>query len=92
MVTQIVDEVRSFILETILIGSPDWHLEANDSFLEKGILDSTGVLELVSYIESHYGIRCLDNEITPENLDSLNAVAAFVNRKLNEQIDSVASA
>jgi acyl carrier protein len=83
MPDRITQEVREFILQTILIGVVEEPLADSDSFLQKGILDSTGVLELVGFLERQYGITCADNEITPENLDSLNAVSRFVQSKLN---------
>ena len=79
---EILQKVKSYILETILIGAFEENLESHDSFLQKGILDSTGVLELVQFLEEQYNFKCHDNEITPENLDSLNAVANYVRRKL----------
>jgi acyl carrier protein len=53
----------------------------DDSFLEKGILDSTGVLEVVGYIEKEYGIRVESDEIIPDNLDSINKLTAFIRKK-----------
>jgi len=80
----VVEEVREYILQNILLGVSEAPLEPDDSFLQRGILDSTGVLELVGFLEEHYGITCADKEITPENLDSLNAIGAYVLRKLNQ--------
>lgn len=79
----IVDEVKDFISQNILIGVLGDPLSADDSFLQKGVLDSTGVLELVGFLERQYGIACADHEITPENLDTLNAIATFVRRKVD---------
>ena len=53
----------------------------DDSFLEKGILDSTGVLELVGHIEKEYGIRVDADEIIPDNLDSIDKLTSFIERK-----------
>ena len=78
---QVIQEVKSFILDNILIGSYEDSLQPQDSFLQKGILDSTGVLELVQFLEEQYGFICSDEEITPENLDSLQAISAYVLRK-----------
>ena len=80
--TRIIQEVREYILKRILIGVSDGALSPGDSFLQRGILNSTGVLELVGFLEEHYSIRCGDDEITPENLDSLDSIAAFVMRKM----------
>ncbi len=79
----VLEEVTDYIFTTILLGVSDAQLDPSDSFLHRGILNSTGVLELVGFLEERYGFRCGDHEITPENLDSLNRVAAFVERKLS---------
>lgn len=55
----------------------------DDSFLENGIIDSTGVLELVLFLEENYGFKVADEEITPENLDSFNNLLKYVNNKTN---------
>jgi len=78
----VIQEVKSFILDNILIGSYEDSLRPQDSFLQKGILDSTGVLELVQFLEEHFGFTFSDQEITPENLDSLQSISTFVLRKL----------
>ena len=72
--------VRHYIIETFLFGQDDG-LADDSSFLDKGILDSTGVLELVAYIESAYGIKVNDDELLPDNLDSINAICEFIERK-----------
>jgi acyl carrier protein len=82
---EIAEQVKDFILNKILIGASDGGLDPEESFLQRGILNSTGVLELVGFLEERFKITCKDEEITPENLDSLNAVAAYVQRKLNHQ-------
>ena len=70
------DTVRRFLAEVFFVDG----LDADASFLEQGIIDSTGMLELVMFIESTYGIKIADDELVPENLDSLNRVAAFIER------------
>lgn len=65
---------------------------ANDeSFLDGGIIDSTGVLELVGFLEQRYAIPIGDEELVPENLDSIERVAVFVERKLLAKLTSLAS-
>jgi len=76
-VAPIHDAVRRFLAEVFFVDE----LDADASFLEQGIIDSTGMLELVMFIESTYGIKIADDELVPENLDSLNRVAAFIERK-----------
>jgi acyl carrier protein len=78
----ILHDVRSFILNNYLLGQ-DKELENSDSFLEKGVIDSTGVLELVAYLQEAFGITVEDEEITPDNMDSINCVSTYLHRKLN---------
>jgi acyl carrier protein len=60
-------------------------LEDDTSFLEEGIIDSTGVLELVGFIEEDFSITVEDEELVPENLDSINNVTTYLERKLISQ-------
>ena len=60
-------------------------LNDDDSFLEKGIIDSSGVLELVGFIESTFGIEIEDDELIPEYLDSVNKIINFINKKLEKE-------
>jgi|KBSSwiStaDraftv2_1062776.scaffolds.fasta_scaffold120808_2 acyl carrier protein len=85
---EIIQEVREYIQTNILIGVTNGHLDAHDSFLQRGILNSTGVLELVGFLEERYRFRCSDEEITPENLDSLQRIAEFVGSKINSGTSS----
>ena len=77
--------IRAFIVENFLFSSSDNSLKDTDSFLENGIIDSTGVLELISFLEEKYGVQVQDEEIIPDNLDSINAVVAFLERKVRKQ-------
>ncbi|MEW5795024.1 MAG: acyl carrier protein [Candidatus Zixiibacteriota bacterium] len=74
-------ELKAFILETFLFGDDSDGFGNSDSFMERGIIDSTGVLELVSHLEQTYGISVEDEEMIPANLDSIDNLAAFVQRK-----------
>ena len=74
-------DLREFIKKTFLFGE-EITFSDDDSFLEMGIIDSTGVLELVMFLESHFNINVDDDELVPENLDSLNNLVGFVNGKL----------
>lgn len=76
----IATELRSYIVATFLFGQED-DFQSHASFLERGVLDSTGVLELVAHLESTYGIKVSDDELTPDNLDSINAICAYIARK-----------
>ena len=74
-------EVRALIIENFLFGEDDGKLSDDDSFLEKGIIDSTGILELVALLEGKYGVKITNNELEPENLDSINKLVRFLGRK-----------
>jgi acyl carrier protein len=82
-VNPIQDEVRTFIIETFLFGSGGETLKNDASLLEQGIIDSTGVLELVNFLENTYGIEVEDEELHPDNLDSIERIEAYVVRKQN---------
>ena len=79
----IEDNIRTFVIENFIIDENPDQLEKDQSFLESGIIDSTGILELVSFIEEHYSIKIEDEELIPDNLDSLNNVVKFINKKIN---------
>jgi acyl carrier protein len=74
-------KVRQYIVDNFIMGATVAELGDADSFMDRHILDSTGFLELISYLEETFGIRVEDEEMVPENLDSLNHVAAFLDRK-----------
>lgn len=80
----IEQEVRSFIVENYLLARED-SLDNDDSFLEKGIFDSTGILELVSFVERKYNLQLEPDELVPENLDSISSLARFLQRKVAAQ-------
>ncbi|MCP4690341.1 MAG: acyl carrier protein [Desulfobacterales bacterium] len=75
------EEIKNFIVENFLFGD-DSGLADDTSFLEEGIIDSTGVLELVTFLEEEFLIEVEDEELTPENLGSINHVAAYLARKV----------
>lgn len=74
-------KTRNYILENFLFTDDQSVLANGDSFLEKGIIDSTGILEVINFLEEEFGIKIKDEEMVPENLDSINQIAAFVGRK-----------
>lgn len=81
--TTIEQEIREFVISNFLFGTDDGTLTSDESFLENGIIDSTGVLELVGFLEQTYAIKVKDQELVPDNLDSLRKVSSFVQRKLS---------
>ena len=76
---QTASTLREFVIANFYIP-PGLPLDETTSFLEQGIIDSTGVLELVTFIEGHFGITVRDEDLVPSNFDSLRALAAFVER------------
>lgn len=77
-----ISTVREFVTENFLFGDEE-ALEDDASFLESDIVDSTGILELINFLEETYDIRIEDDELTPENLDSVTRVARFLEHKLS---------
>jgi acyl carrier protein len=75
------ERIREFLVETFLFGAEDARIQDGESLLETGIVDSTGVLELINFLESEFGLEVRDNEVVPENLDSIDRLASFVQRK-----------
>ena len=87
-------ELRQFITDNFLFGdaSGAFAFTDEDSFQERGIVDSTGVLELVCHLQERYAIRVEDEELIPDNLDSLSKVARFVARKRGSGHEAAANA
>lgn len=74
-------KIRNYVLENYLFTDDDSALDSNDSFLEKGILDSTGILEVIYFLEEEFGIKVEDEEMIPENLDSVSRIVSYLERK-----------
>jgi acyl carrier protein len=75
-------DLRRFVTDNCLFGATETPLADEESFLEGGIIDSTGVLELVAFLEQRYDIVIEDEELMPVNLDSIDRLTGFVERKL----------
>jgi acyl carrier protein len=73
--------VRQYIVDSILMDSDGGGLTDRTSLIERNILDSTGVLELASFLEETFEIEVADHELVPANLDTLEGIAAYVERK-----------
>lgn len=78
---QVGPEIKLFILKNFLFTEDESALADDASLMELGIVDSTGVLELVSHIEATYGVSVADHEMVPEHLDSVIEIARFIERK-----------
>jgi len=76
----VLQEVRAFIVENFLLGS-DTGFAVSDSLLDSGIIDSTGIMHVVAFLEEHYAITVEDDDLVADNLDSLERIAAFIGRK-----------
>lgn len=71
------EPIRTFISNTFFVDT----FSDEDSFLRQGIIDSTGMMELVSFLEEHFAIKVKDDELIPQNLDSVKNLCAFIARK-----------
>lgn len=75
-------QIRKYILDNLLFSDDDAALPSDASLLDLGIIDSTGVLELALFLESHFKIEVKDEELLPENFDSVNNLVRFVGKRL----------
>ena len=75
------EQVRQYIAENFLFSDDGCSLPDDASFLEEGIVDSTGVLELVMFVQEEFGIAVSDDEIVPQNFDSIDRLAAYIETK-----------
>ena len=78
---EIRQKIRRYILKNCLFTEDEAALSNDDSFLEKGIVDSTGMLELIAFMGDRFHISIEDAELIPANMDSVNRVASFIHRK-----------
>ena len=75
------ERVRLYLIENFLMGDSELAIQADTSFIDTGIVDSVGFIEIIAFLEESYGIVIEDEEMVPENLDSLRSIDAFVTRK-----------
>ena len=78
-----LEELREFFSRSRLI-SDDHEVAGDDSLLESGLIDSLGILELVTYLRESHGVQVQDVDLVPENFDSLNAILTFVEKQKEE--------
>ena len=76
------DELRKFVTDNFMYGKPYEGFADDDSFIEQGIIDSTAVMELVAFLEERYRIKPQDLDLIPDNFDSINKLARFVESRL----------
>ena len=79
----VTEQIRKFIIDNFYVSHPE-EVRDDDSLLELGVIDSTGVLEIVDYVEREHGIAVGDQEIVPDNFGAISAIAAYVERKRGE--------
>jgi acyl carrier protein len=84
MTTGTENKIRAFIAENFLFREDLQALSETQSLLDAGLIDSTGVLELVAFLETTFPITIEDADIVPENLDTVKSIVAYVERKLSE--------
>ncbi|MHC4519875.1 MAG: acyl carrier protein [Planctomycetota bacterium] len=82
---EILKEIREYIVENILFGDGQG-LEIDTPFQEGGILDSTGFLEIITFVEERFDIEIADSEVVPENLGTLRKISSFVAGKVGEKV------
>jgi acyl carrier protein len=76
------ETVTEFVIENFLFGEGD-RLKDDVSLIESGIVDSTGILELIVFLEETYAVVIEDEEVVPENLDSVTSIMKFLEKKMN---------
>jgi acyl carrier protein len=79
--SEVENKVRAFIEDNFLFRDDRATLSASESLLDAGLIDSTGILELVAFLEAEFGIQMADADIVPDNLDSIKAIVGYVERK-----------
>lgn len=79
--TIVEKKLRQIVTETFFVGGESGELAGDISFIDTGIIDSTGILQLVEFVEQEFGLKVDDEDLIPDNLDSINRLVAFVERK-----------
>lgn len=76
------EQIRQYVADNFLFSNDGYQLPDDASFLEEGVVDSTGVLELVMFVEETFNVTVGDEEIVPENFDSVSRLAAYIRRQI----------
>jgi len=79
---EIEAQIRKYVAQNLLFSDNGFEYDDDDSFLQEGIVDSVGVLELVLFVEETFGVTVDDQEITPDNFDSVNKLARYIRSKM----------
>lgn len=80
------DQIRNYIFNNFLFDKPNDWLKDDQSFLESGVIDSSGVLELVMFLEETFNIKVQDEDLTPINLDSVQKLSNFIRKKKEREL------
>jgi len=78
---ELTSQISKYVAENLLYVDEDFHFDNDTSFIGDGLIDSMGVMELLTYVQSVFDITVDQNEVTPDNFDSVNKLASFVRRK-----------
>lgn len=76
------EKLRQFIIENFLFGNENATLDDGESFLDSGIIDSTGILEVVGFLEDEFEFEVMDEELVPDNFDSVDKLVAYTAKKM----------
>ena len=87
MSEELIVTIRDYILQNFLFTDDASAIALDDSLLDNGIVDSTGMMEIITFLEADLGIKVADEDMTPENLGSINRLAAYVSRR-RDVVDS----
>ncbi len=86
MTSSVPDKITDFIVTSYLFGDAARTPRPDESLVETGVVDSTGVLEMIEFLESEFGVEVLEEETVPENLDSIDRLCRFVESKLSAAV------
>jgi acyl carrier protein len=78
---ELEEHIRKYVTENLLYVDEDFKYDNDTSFINEGLIDSMGVMELVTYVQSEFDITVEQQEVTPDNFDSVNNLVAFIHRK-----------
>ena len=79
---EVREQIRRYIAENLLFSDDDFPYDDDSSFLKNGVVDSTGVMELVAYVEKEFGLTVLPQEVVPDNFDSVSNLARYIQKKM----------
>ena len=82
---EIAQKIRAFVVDNFLFGEEDGNFSNSDSFLDKGLIDSMGILTLVEFVKDKYSIAIADEELVPDHWDSVDRIAAYVQGKVSSR-------